>query len=333
MSGIPILITGATGYIGARLLVDMIARYGDSVRCRVTVREGSDASFLRNLPVEIAQADMHDPIAVNEAVKGAEVVFHCAGLIAYTRNFRNRLYDTNVLGTRHIVDACLEAGVKRLVATSSIAAVGSSDAKSGIRESNEQTPFTEWQRHNVYMESKYLAELECRRGVAEGLDVVMVNPGVVIGKNSEPGMSGSSSNEVLRMIYEGRLPLCPDGATGFVDVRDVADAHIAAWQKGKAGERYIIVGENLSFRELFERIAALPGSRSGKVFRVNRVARMLAGVGGELFSLLTKRPSFISIESLRQAAHLSRYSNQRSVRELGMSYRPFEETLRSAIMQ
>ncbi|MGC8774956.1 MAG: SDR family oxidoreductase [Chlorobaculum sp.] len=333
MSGIPILITGATGYIGARLLVDMIARLGDSVRCRVTVREGSDASFLRNLPVEIVRADMHDPVAVNEAVKGAEVVFHCAGLIAYTRNFRNRLYDTNVLGTRHIVDACLEAGVKRLVATSSIAAVGSSDAKSGIRESNEQTTFTEWQRHNVYMESKHLAELECRRGVAEGLDVVMVNPGVVIGKNSEPGMPGSSSNEVLRMIYEGRLPLCPDGATGFVDVRDVADAHIAAWQKGKAGERYIIVSENLSFRELFERIAALPGSRSGKVFRVDGVAGMLAGVGGELFSLLTKRPSFISIESLRQAAHSSRYSNQRSVHELGMSYRPFEETLRSAIMQ
>jgi dihydroflavonol-4-reductase len=333
MSSIPILITGATGYIGARLLVDMIARLGDSVRCRVTVREGSDASFLRNLPVEIVRADMHDPVAVNEAVKGAEVVFHCAGLIAYTRNFRNRLYDTNVLGTRHVVDACLEAGVKRLVVTSSIAAVGSSDKDDGAPESNEQTVFTEWQRHNVYMESKHLAELECRRGVAEGLDVVMVNPGVVIGKSLEQGMPGSSSNEVLRMIYEGRLPLCPDGATGFVDVRDVADAHIAAWQKGKAGERYIIVGENLSFRELFERIAAMPGSRSGKPYKVGGVAGMAAGAGGELWSLLTQRPSFISIESLRQAAHSSRYSNQRSVHELGMSYRPFEETLRIAIMQ
>jgi dihydroflavonol-4-reductase len=332
MSGIPILITGATGYLGARLLVDLIERFGDGVRCRATVREGSDASFLRNLPVEIVRADMHDPVALNEAVKGAEVVFHCAGLIAYTKNYRHRLYDTNVLGTRHVVDACLEAGVKRLVATSSIAAVGSSDVASGLLESNEQTAFTEWQRHNVYMESKHLSELECRRGVAEGLDVVMVNPGVVIGRNPEPGMPGSSSNEVLRMIYEGRLPFCPAGATGFVDVRDVADAHIAAWQKGITGERYIVVGENFSFRELFDRIAALPGSRSGKAFRVGGVAGMAAGAGGELWSLLTQRPSFISIESLRQAAHPARYSNQRSVQELGMTYRPFDETLRSAIL-
>ncbi|NTW47252.1 MAG: SDR family oxidoreductase [Chlorobaculum sp.] len=332
MSGTPILITGATGYIGARLLYDLIERFGDALRCRVTVREGSDASFLRKLPVEIVRADMHDPVAINEAVKGAEVVFHCAGLIAYTQNYRLRLYDTNVLGTRHVVDACLEAGVKRLVATSSIAAVGSSDAESGVTESNEQTAFTEWQRHNVYMESKHLSELECRRGVAEGLDVVMVNPGVVIGKNPEPGMPGSSSNEVLRMIYEGRLPLCPEGSTGFVDVRDVSDAHIAAWQKGETGERYIIVGENLSFRELFERIAAMPGSRSGKPYRVGGVAGMAAGAGGELWSLLTQRPSFISIESLRQAAHPASYSNLRSVRELGISYRPFDETLRSAIL-
>ena len=333
MSGTPILITGATGYIGARLLVDLIERFGDGVRCRVTVREGSDASYLRNLPVEIVRADMHDPVALNEAVKGAEVVFHCAGMIAYTQNYRLRLYDTNVLGTRHIVDACIEAGVKRLIATSSIAAVGSSVTGSVVEESSEQTAFTEWQRHNVYMESKHLSELECRRGVAEGLDVVMVNPGVVIGRSPEPGMPGSSSNEVLQMIYEGRLPLCPEGSTGFVDLRDVADAHIAAWQKGKAGERYIIVGENLSFRELFDRIAAMPGSRSGKVFGVGRVAGKLAGVGGELWSLVTKRPSFISIESIRQAAHSSRYSNQRSVHELGMTYRPFDETLRSAILQ
>jgi dihydroflavonol-4-reductase len=331
MSAIPILITGATGYIGARLLVELIERFGDGVRCRVAVRDGSDVSFLGSLPVEIVRADMHDPVAVNEAVKGSEVVFHCAGMIAYTNNFRNRLYDTNVLGTRHVVDACLEAGVKRLVATSSIAAVGSSDKDDGAPESNEQTVFTEWQRHNVYMESKHLAELECRRGVAEGLDVVMVNPGVVIGRNSGRALPGSSSNEVLRMMYDGRLPFCPGGSTGFVDVRDVADAHIAAWQKGVSGERYIIVGENLSFRELFQRIAALPGSRSGKPFRIGGVAGMAAGAGGELYSLLTNRPSFISIESLRQASHQARYSNQRSVRELGMSYRPFDETLRSAV--
>jgi dihydroflavonol-4-reductase len=133
------------------------------------------------------------------------------------------------------------------------------------------------------------------------------------------------------MIYDGRLPICPVGSTGFVDVQDVADAHIAAWQKGRAGERYIIVCENLSFRDLFRRIAALQGSRTGQPFSVGGIAGMVAGGGGELWSLLTRRPSFISIESIRQASYPARYSNQRSVHDLGMVYRPFDETLRSAI--
>jgi dihydroflavonol-4-reductase len=331
MSAIPILITGATGYIGARLLVDLLDRFGGNIRCRVTIREGSDATFLRDKPVEIVRADMRDPIAVNEAVRGSEFVFHCAGLIAYTRNFRHRLYDANVLGTRNIVNASLAFGVKRLIMTSSIAAVGSAGDGNGIGESSEHSTFSEWQRHNVYMESKHLAELECRRGMAEGLDVVMVNPGVVVGRSPETGMPGSSSNEVLRMIYQGRLPLCPEGSTGFVDLRDVSDAHIAAWQKGRSGNRYIIVSENLSFSELFSRIAALPGSSTGKPFRIGGMAAFVSGAGGELWSLLTTRPSFISIESLRQASQPARYSNRHSIQELGMGYRPFDQTLQSAL--
>ncbi|MBN1928209.1 MAG: SDR family oxidoreductase [Chlorobiaceae bacterium] len=331
MSATPILITGATGYIGSRLLRDLIGRFGDGVRCRVALREASDASFLKGLPVEIVRADLHDPIAVGEAIRGMETVFHCAGMIAFTKSFRLRLHDTNVLGTRHVVDACLEHGVRRMVMTSSIAAVGSDTVDGRVPESNEHSAFAEWQRHNVYMESKHLAELECRRGVAEGLDVVTVNPGVVIGRNPEPGMPGSSSNEVMRLIYEGRQPFCPEGSTGFVDVRDVSDALLAAWQKGQPAERYIIVGENLSFRELFSRIAALPGSRTRKPVMVKGLAGAVAGAGGELFSLLTGRPSFVSTESIRQASRLARFSNRRSVQELGISYRPFDETLRSAV--
>ncbi len=333
MSAIPILITGATGYIGSRLVRDLVARFGDGVRCRVAVREGSDASFLKALPVEIVRADMHDAIAVGEAVKGMEVVFHCAGMIAFTTNYRNRLHDTNVLGTRHVVDACLHHGVKRMVMTSSIAAVGSDTVDDVVVESNEHSLFTEWQRHNVYMESKHLAELECRRGMAEGLDVVIVNPGVVIGRSPEPEMPGSSSNDTLRLIYEGHLPFCPEGSTGFVDLRDVADAHIAAWQKGKTGERYIIVGENLSFQELFRRISELPGSRAtGKPLMIGGLVGTSVGAAGELFSLLSGRPSSISIESIRQSSRRARYSNQRSIEEeLRLSYRPFDETLKSAV--
>ncbi len=331
MSATPVLITGATGYIGSRLVLDLVRRFGDEVRCRVAVRASSDVSFLKGLPVEIVHADMHDSIAVGEAVRGMEVVFHCAGMIGFTNNFRNRLHDTNVLGTRHVIDACIEHGVKRMVMTSSIAAIGSATVDGVVAESTEESAFTELQRHNVYMESKHLAELECRRGVAEGLDVVMVNPGLVIGRSPESGMPGSSSNEVMRLIYEGREPFCPEGSTGFVDVRDVSDALIAAWQKGKTGERYIIVGESLPFRELFSRIAALPGSRTGKPVMVGGLVGVLSGVAGEFWSLLSGQSSFVSIESIRQASRPARYSNRRSIEELGLSYRPFDETLGSAV--
>ena len=327
----PILITGATGYLGAQLVFGLLRKYGDAVRCRVTTRPGSMTGFLKGLPVDIIMADMHDPHAVAEAVLGAEVVFHCAGLIAYTSNYRTRLYETNVLGTRNVVNACLAGGVRRMIATSSIAAVGMPENLDAGRESNESSTFSEWQRRNVYMESKHLAELECRRGAAEGLDVVMVNPGVVIGKGDVPDAPGSSSNDVLRLIYRGSLPFCPDGGTGFVDLRDVADAHIAAWQHGHAGERYIVVGENLTFMGLFDRIAALPGSNTGKPVRVAGALASVTGFGGEIWSLISGRPSFISIESLRQASRQAVYSNRRSVQELGMSYRPFDETLKTVI--
>jgi dihydroflavonol-4-reductase len=327
MSGIPILITGATGYIGAQLVFGLLRQFGATVRCRVTVRSGSDSAIFDSLPVEIVRADLHDPMAIIEAVQGAEVVFHCAGLIAYTGNFRNRLYETNVIGTRNVVNACLAANVKRLVVTSSIAAIG---ADEGL-ESNEQSTFNERQRRNPYMESKHLAELECLRGVAEGLDVVMVNPGVVIGSGEGKNAPGSSSNEVLRMIYQGKLPFCPVGGTGFVDVRDVTDAHIAAWQKGTCGERYIIVGESLTFRELFAHIKALPGSRAKSPVMVSGALAVAVGAGGEFWSLLTGRPSFISLESIKQASQETRYSNRRSMQELSITYRSFADTLGTVI--
>ncbi len=332
MSGTPIFITGATGYLGAQLVFSLLRQFGDSIRCRLAVRSGSDTSCFRGLPVDFVQADLRDADAVTEAVAGSEVVFHCAGLIAYTASFRNRLYETNVLGTRNVVNACLAAGVRRLVATSSIAAIGAQSGTESVKESNESSMFSEWQRRNPYMESKHLAELECRRGFAEGLDVVMVNPGVVIGAGEHPREApGSSSNEVLRLIYRGLLPFCPDGGTGFVDVRDVAEAHVAAWRKGRPGERYIIVAENLTFRELFGRIGQVPGSRTKMPHRIAGALASLTGCCGELWSFISGRPSFISLESLRQASRQATYSNRRSVTDLGMVYRSFPETLKSAM--
>ena len=323
-----IVITGATGYIGSQLLLSLLSKVSGQLRCRVIARPSSDCSFLKGLPVDIVRADLHDPLALMEAFRGADTVFHCAGLISYTRHFRNALYETNVVGTRNVVNACLHNNVRKLVITSSIAALGVS--KDGS-PSSEGTAFEEWQRSNAYMESKHLAELEGLRGVAEGLDVVLVNPGVVIGCDRHNAASVSSSNEVLSLIYRGRIPLCPSGSTGFVDVRDVIDAHIAAWEKGRIGERYLVVGHNLSFRELFGRISSIEGSRTGTIFMVPWPLGLLAGLGGELFSLVMNRASFISLESIRLSSRHIAYSNTRSQEELNIRYRSLSDTLKTIV--
>jgi len=321
-----IVITGATGYIGSQLLLGLLSRFSAEVNCRVIVRKSSDCSFFKGLPVEVVNADLLDPLALNEAFRGAQTVFHCAGLIAYTKSFRHTLYDVNVLGTRNVVNASLHNKVRRLVMTSSIAAIGASEDGSAASES---TTFQEWQRRNGYMEAKHLAELEGLRGVAEGLEVVMLNPGVVIGIDRENIASVSSSNEVLKLIYQGHLPLCPTGSTGFVDVRDVADAHLAAWKQGRSGERYIIVGHNLSFRELFDRLGRSGDHVADHTIMVPEALGLLAGLGGECWSLLLNRPSFISLESMRTSTRHLAYSNTKSEQELTLCYRELTETFKT----
>jgi len=321
-----IVITGATGYIGSQVVLALLSRFSGEINCRVIARKSSDCSFLKGLPVEIVNADILDPLALHEAFRGADTVFHCAGLIAYTKSFRNALYDTNVLGTRNVVNASLYNGVRRLVMTSSIAAVGATEDGSPASESGT---FQEWQRSNGYMEAKHLAELEGLRGLAEGLEVVMLNPGVVIGIDRGNIASVSSSNNVLKLIYQGQLPLCPSGSTGFVDVRDVAEAHLVAWKQGRSGERYIVVGHNLSFRELFDRIGRSSGRRTGNTMMVPESLGLLAGLGGECWSLLLRRPSFISLESMRTSTRHLAYNNTRSIQELTLRYRDLPETFKT----
>ena len=323
-----IVITGATGYIGSQVVLALLSRFSGEIRCKVIARQSSDCSFLEGLPVDIVRADILNPLALIDAFRGADTVFHCAGLIAYTRNSRNALYEANVIGTRNVVNAALHNNVRRLVMTSSIAAVGASEDGSPASES---TTFQEWQRRNGYMEAKHLAELEGLRGVAEGLEVVMVNPGVVIGVDHQNPASVSSSNEVLHLIYQGKLPLFPSGSTGFVDVRDVADAHLAAWEKGCSGERYVIVGSNLTFRELVALLGSLAGSSTGRAFMVPNGIGLLAGFGGELWSILSNRSSFISLESISIASRHLAFTSTRSEQELGLCYRKISETLKTII--
>ncbi|MBO8093557.1 MAG: SDR family oxidoreductase [Prosthecochloris sp.] len=323
-----ILVTGATGYIGSEVIVELCRLYGDTVRVRALARRGSDTAHLGTLPVDIVYGDLLDPVSLFDACDGVDIVFHCAGLVAYSANYRHRLYEINVTGTANLVNACLYHGVERLVHTSSVAAVGVSGT---MEPANETTPFKEWQHRIAYMESKHLSEMEGMRGIAEGLDVVFVNPGVVLGLPSNSGQSLNSTTRAVRNIYRGKIPLHPSGGISIVDITDVAAAHLAAWKKGRTGSRYLVTAGNYSFRELFTMIGALSGSRYRGAVQAAPFVEQAAGAAGELYAALSGRKPYITIESMRLAGRFLFYSNRLSIEELGMSYRPAEETLKAVV--
>lgn len=321
MSKPTILIAGATGYIGSALAHHLHREYGTSIRLKALARSSSSRHHLNLLPIDWVGGDLLNPASLWDATEGVDVVFHCAALVSFHQADYRRLYRANVVGTRNLVNACLKHRVKRLVHISSTAAIGAS----GLGElSDEQTPFQSWQQHIGYMLSKRLSEFEVLRGVAEGLDAVIVNPSVVLGDLTHRLHSAS---EFIADLFRGKIPFVPRGETGFVDIDDVVFALERAWQNGKTGERYIISSENLSYRALAERLSQFRGARSRSVVALPPALGYLIGGFCDALAFVSNFRSAITFDSARLSEKTLRYANQKSVSELGLSYRSLDETI------
>ncbi|HXE74437.1 MAG TPA: SDR family oxidoreductase [Candidatus Xenobia bacterium] len=311
-----VLVTGGTGFLGANLCHHLVAR-GD--RVRVLKRRKTPPTLLKGLPVEFVEGDVTDLDSLIAAARGVEGIYHAAGLISYWRPKRGRQWKVNVEGPRNVVEAAVRNGVRRIVHTSSIAAVG---FRPDGQPADEDTPFN-WEPYDVhYCITKHLGEVEAMKGNQRGVEVVSVNPAVIFGPRDLHFQAG----RIFKMVAEASTIRIPEGHSTTSDVDDVCAAHIAAMERGQPGRRYILGGEVRAYSDLIREIADVMGKPVQVKIVPFRVAQLMAYIVYGA-SLITRKEPPLTPELLRVAQHTRRYSSARAIQELGYPQTPLRVAL------
>lgn len=318
-----VLVTGATGFVGSYLIRQLLK---DGWKVRALRRGTSKMSLVADIAdqVEWHEADVTDLGALEDAFEGVTHVCHCAALVSFHPKDADKMMKINVEGTANVVNFCLDFGVKRLVHVSSIAALGRTPLRKHL---DENAKWVDSPHNSRYAISKYRAEMEVQRGIAEGLSAAMVNPSMVVGsKDWDEGMSG-----FFKKIDQG-LKFCPSGGSGFVDVRDVVRFMAHLLESDVQGERYILNVENLTHRDFFNRIAFELGVSPPPV----TVGPLLAEVAWRVEWLKEKllgAAPMVTRESARASVTHYTYANEKSRSVFGFEYIPLEQTLREVAQQ
>jgi dihydroflavonol-4-reductase len=310
------LVTGATGFIGSHL-ARALAKRGDGLR--VLARRTSDLGPLEGLDFERTTGDVTDRRAVRRALQGVERLFHVAGMTSLRERDRAAVWDANARGARIVFEEALEAGVERVVHTSTVGAIGVAKPNGAI---DETATFNIGHLGLAYANSKHEAELEALRAVARGLPVVIVNPSFALGPDAPRG----TSMDLVRRFLLRRIPAYVGGALNIVDVRDVVTGHLLADEKGAPGERYILSGRNFTLDRLFADLARISGVEAPSVKLPGRVMLGALEAGSRAGLPLPSSP-----DEVRSAMHWWTYRNTKARQELGFHPRPHEETLTDAV--
>lgn len=316
-----VVVTGASGLLGGNLAAALVA---DGHRVVATRRGSTRVDHLADLPIEWVEADLADPAALARAFAGAEAVFHCAAQVGVERVVTPALRDGNVTGTRNVLDAAIAAGVGRLVHTSSVVAIGLSTDGAPCDETARWN-FAEHGLSDGYAITKHESE-ELVRAAAARIDAVIVNPTYMLG----PRDARPSSGRLIVDTVRRRLPGWTPGYNNFVDVRDVARGMIAAWRRGARGERYILGGHDLTYRAIFQRIAAVAGVRPPR-FGVPRPIAALVGRYGDWREARGKPALVNSMQIAYAFTDKFRFTSRRAEAELGYRYGPIEIAIADAI--
>jgi len=301
------LVTGATGCVGANVVEALLTRgYDVSAMRRATSR----LDALAGLEPEFVTGDVMDAASLHAAMDGCDVVFHVAAVSQYWRSGPDAIYRVNVGGTRNVLQAAMAQGVARVVFTSSVAVLGVPTEHGQLLD--ETATFNLHPEHFHYGHSKVLAEAEVQRAVAQGLDVVIVNPASVIGKRDVNFVGG----EIVRAVNRGMFVAAPPGGMGVVCATAVGKGHVLAAERGRTGERYILNGENLSHRALTALVAAVVGARPPLV-TIPRALMKPATALVDLWNAVRRNPSLISGSQMRLSAYDMYFDGGKAERELG----------------
>ena len=311
-----ILVTGGTGFLGAELLKQLTDR-GLAVRALRREKSKIPALIQHNTLIEWFNADINEPATLEEAFENVTQVYHCAAFVSLSSKHKKQLFHVNIDGTSNLVNLCMEHNC-RLLHVSSVAALGIAKKDNQITEKN----FWEYDsKAHAYGLSKYEGEMEVWRGINEGLNAIIVNPSIIIGKNA--GFEGSGA--IFKLVKDG-FSFYTNGASGFVAVEDVAKSMILLMDAEVSGERYIISAGNLHYKDLFTEIANGFGvkapTKEAKPWMLGLAWRAL-----KIASLFSKQDPSITKDTARSSITLSYYNNNKVIEQTGITFKPVRDCI------
>ena len=317
-----IFITGATGFLGshvARVLADQGADL------RLLVRPTSNLKNLEGLKAETATGDLRDPASLEKAISGCDTVFHVAADYRLWVRDPDEMYRSNVEGTRAILDAARKNGVRRVVYTSSVATMGFTSNGS---PADEESPVSLADMIGPYKRSKFMAEQIAMEAGRSGLHVVTVNPTTPVG---EQDVKPTPTGRIVVDFLKRKFPAYVDTGLNLVDARECARGHVSALERGRSGERYILGGENLTLKQILDKLEKITGLPSPKV-KLPYVFAFAAGVVDEAITgRLLKREPRATVDTVRMGKKKMYASSDKAERELGWKIVPVEDALRRAV--
>ncbi len=315
-----VLVTGGTGFLGSYIIKQLVEK-GYAVRA---IRRSNKLPFWISKEVfdkvEWVDGDVLDVISLEDAMEGVDTIIHSAANVSFTKKERKQMYQVNVEGTANVVNMALEKNVRRLVHVSSVAALGRT---AGGGHVNEEKKWEESKVNTHYAISKFKAELHVWRGMSEGLDAVIINPGTILGY----GDWHISSCAIFKQVHDG-FKWYTSGINGFVNVEDVAKAAILLMESNISEQRFIVTGDNWTFKKLQETIADGFGKkRPSKLATPFLLA--IAWRVEKIKALFTGKKPVLTKESARVAQSQTYFENDKILKALpGFSFTPLEETIK-----